>query len=327
VSTPQISVVIPAYRAESTIRATLESVLAQGIQDWEALVVDDGSDDGTGEIIRTFAARDPRIRLLMHPDGGNRGVSASRNLALSRATGKYVAFLDADDVWRPDALAVCSSTLDQREDVVLTWARARSFGNTERHPGPIRGAGHPGIPVDALTQLVRANVIVTSATLVRRASLAEQPFAPNLPFQIEDWVLWLDLAKKGPFLFRDEEIAFYRVRPEGATVLATAGHSAIEFELAQAEVLHHWFAGASRSEKRILRGGLAYRACDCLRQSLSHLRHARLGAALDWFEGAIRVARRPAVFLRAIKLLPEEHRRASSGLPPLEPPVPWRMEK
>src|SRR5579862_8348566 len=91
---PRISVIIPAYNAEQTIGESLESLLAQTCPHWEAIVVDDGSTDSTGEIARQFAARDSRIRMIQQANGGE---SAARNTGISRATYEWLLFLDADD--------------------------------------------------------------------------------------------------------------------------------------------------------------------------------------------------------------------------------------
>jgi glycosyltransferase involved in cell wall biosynthesis len=95
------SVIIPAYNAEKFIEASIRSVLAQTVPDFEIVVVDDGSRDRTAEIVRSMA--DDRIRYIYRENGG---VSAARNTGIQNATGEYVCFLDADDFWRPNHLAV-----------------------------------------------------------------------------------------------------------------------------------------------------------------------------------------------------------------------------
>lgn len=93
-STCSITVVVPVYNVAGYLRAALDSLLAQDLHDWTAVCVDDGSTDGSGEILAEYAARDPRILVVHQP---NKGVSAARNAALDRATGEIVAFLDPDD--------------------------------------------------------------------------------------------------------------------------------------------------------------------------------------------------------------------------------------
>src|SRR5918997_1425231 len=95
-----VSTILPFLNAEKFIEEAIESVFAQTYDDWELLLIDDGSTDGSTRIALQYAERHRgRVRYLEHPEHQNRGVSASRNLGISHARGEYVAFLDADDVW------------------------------------------------------------------------------------------------------------------------------------------------------------------------------------------------------------------------------------
>src|ERR671932_218944 len=99
-SKPSVSVITIFLDAEKFIREAVESVLGQTYKDWELLLVDDGSTDGSTQIALEYTEQYPgKIRYLEHPGHQNRGMSASRNLGLSHSEGRYVAFLDADDVW------------------------------------------------------------------------------------------------------------------------------------------------------------------------------------------------------------------------------------
>ena len=97
-----VSVIIPAFNAEATLQATLESVLAQTHPALEIIVVDDGSSDGTAALVETLGRTEPRLVLIRQE---NAGVAAARNAGLARARGDYVAWLDADDLWHPTKLA------------------------------------------------------------------------------------------------------------------------------------------------------------------------------------------------------------------------------
>jgi glycosyltransferase involved in cell wall biosynthesis len=119
---PTVSVVMIHHQAERFIDEAIASVRAQTIADWELLVVDDGSTDGSAAIVARHAAADPaRLRALAHPGGGNRGMAAARNLGMAAARGRAIAFLDADDLWRPERLARHLTALDAHPaiDVVL----------------------------------------------------------------------------------------------------------------------------------------------------------------------------------------------------------------
>ena len=107
----RVSVVIPVYNVERWLPACLDSVLAQTLQDIEVLCVDDCSPDGSAEILRAYAARDPRVKLLRTPQNSGQGVA--RNLGLDAAIGDYVYFLDSDDLVVPQALAELSTYADE----------------------------------------------------------------------------------------------------------------------------------------------------------------------------------------------------------------------
>lgn len=107
-----VSVIIPAYNAQSYLAECLDSVVAQTFDDIEIIVVDDGSTDATAEIARSYAARDPRIRLLQKPNGG---VSDARNYGIDNSTGLYICFLDADDCLYPYTVDLLLSGLKNND--------------------------------------------------------------------------------------------------------------------------------------------------------------------------------------------------------------------
>lgn len=102
---PEVSCIIIFLNEDRFLGEAIESVRAQTLTDWELILVDDGSTDGSGAIARGYAERDRRIRHVEHPENANRGMSASRNLGLRTARGRFVAFLDGDDIWLPHKLA------------------------------------------------------------------------------------------------------------------------------------------------------------------------------------------------------------------------------
>ncbi len=119
----RVSIVTPFLNAERFLAESVESVLAQTRDDWELLLVDDGSSDRSRAIACGYAARYPdRIRVLSHPDNRHRGASASRNLGTAHAVGEYIAYLDADDVYLPGKLARQVPLLDAHPEVGIVYA-------------------------------------------------------------------------------------------------------------------------------------------------------------------------------------------------------------
>jgi glycosyltransferase involved in cell wall biosynthesis len=178
---PAVSAVICFLDGERFLREAIESVYAPGFGDWELLLVDDGSRDASREIAEAAARERPgQVRVLEHPGRRNRGISASRNLGLRAARGRYLAFLDADDVWLPDKLERQVAILEARPEVAMTygptwlwygWTGRRSDRDRDR---PYRTGVPPETtvePPDLLTLLLRSGgewVPAVCSLLVRR---------------------------------------------------------------------------------------------------------------------------------------------------------------
>ena len=129
---PCISVIVPVYQAEKLIHDCVESVLRQTFQDWELLLIDDGSRDTSPAICDEYASRNDRIRVFHKPNGG---VSSARNLGLLEARGDYIAFLDADDQYEPQALETMWSLMKQTGADSAACAHRNLWGSsTTREP-------------------------------------------------------------------------------------------------------------------------------------------------------------------------------------------------
>ncbi|SEB51694.1 Glycosyl transferase family 2 [Terriglobus roseus] len=131
---PEISILMTARNSAPFVAEAIESVLKQETaRTWELLFVDDGSTDATLSIVTIIADRHPQcIRVLTHDGGHNRGISASRNLALRHAKGQSIAFLDSDDVWLPHHLETMTSLLDSMPEVAMVYAAAERWVDASR---------------------------------------------------------------------------------------------------------------------------------------------------------------------------------------------------
>ena len=124
---PLVSAIIIFLDGEKFIAEAIESIIAQTMTDWELILVDDGSTDGATEIAKRYAREYPgKISYTEHPGHENRGMSASRNAGLRLARGKYVGFLDADDIWMPEHLRVNCRILEENEHVVREFFVSRA---------------------------------------------------------------------------------------------------------------------------------------------------------------------------------------------------------
>lgn len=119
---PRVSVIVPFFNAEKFLQEALQSVFEQSYGRWELLLIDDGSTDRSSEIAKDYAERHPtQVRYIEHPEHGNRGACASRNVGIRHSAGEYIALLDADDVWLPDKLNDQVTILNAHPEVGMVY--------------------------------------------------------------------------------------------------------------------------------------------------------------------------------------------------------------
>ena len=217
----RVSVVIPLYNGGGTLGHTLASVLAQTHADFEVIVVDDGSTDGGGEIVRR--CHDPRVRLASQ---ANRGVSAARNRGIEEATSDWVAFLDADDEWHPAFLERTVGLARAFPEVSAIFANYAMSG-TEKNV-------HRVVPscaglLDNYFSFCLANTgegMHSSSVLARRTALQAVGGFPVGVTHFEDVDTWWRLAWTGPVGYIPEALAVYHTETLGsATKQVTQGWS------------------------------------------------------------------------------------------------------
>jgi glycosyltransferase involved in cell wall biosynthesis len=209
---PKISVIVPCYNLGEFLAEAVDSVLAQTCQDFEVVVVDDGSTDArTNEILSTFAR--PKTRVLRAPHGG---LAAARNLGIAGTSGEYLCALDADDRLAPTFLEKTAAVLDRESSMAFASAWLRTFGEESWEWKPER--------CDLPTLLWEDTVL--TAALVRRAAVdAVGGYDTAMPEQgDEDWDLWLTLVERGYRGVILPEILFeYRRRPGSMSTVCWHG--------------------------------------------------------------------------------------------------------
>ncbi len=212
------SVVIPTHDSRDYVVAAIRSVLAQTDPDFEIVVIDNGSTDGTAEAI--MAIGDPRISYVWQEDSGL--PADSRNKGVAAATGEWIAFLDADDTWLPGKLARVRTVLAAYASVDVLCHDVDIVNAAGKRKGS-RAYRLDARPVWEQL-LYRGNILTTSASVVRASSLADVlvgagPFDTRPEyFTVEDYDLWLRLAEHGcRFAIIPEVLGTYLVHPGGAS--------------------------------------------------------------------------------------------------------------
>lgn len=210
-TTPLVSVIVPAYNYGRFVGAALESLQAQTLANWECIVIDDGSTDDTADVVVRFAKADQRIKLLRQQ---NRRQAAARNYGLEHASGKYVQFLDADDLLEPRKFEQQVQYLEQHTDVDIVYNDTRFFPS--ERPGELLYTmygenipwqpGLSGVGREMLAPLVRRNTVIvcaplTRTTLIKRVGQFDEQLPP-----LEDWDFWIRCALAGAhFRYEDSD--------------------------------------------------------------------------------------------------------------------------
>lgn len=202
--TPLVSIITPCYNSEKYIRETIESIRQQSYSNWEQLIVDDASMDRSVALIEEMSVLDPRIRLISLKE--NHGAAYCRNLATMEAKGRYIAFLDSDDLWHRDKLTKQLAFMKERNcDVSYT-----SYLHIDER-------GHSlqkrilACPVLTYQKQLYNNYVGNLTGIYDREKLGHI-FSPELRKR-QDWAVWLEAIKRSekPALGLQEDLAYYRV--------------------------------------------------------------------------------------------------------------------
>lgn len=243
---PLISVIIPVYNGEKTIRETIESVLNQSCRDFELLVINDGSQDRTLEIVESI--QDPRLKVFSYP---NAGQSTSRNRGIALATGEYISFIDADDLWTPDKLEAQVKVLQENPQAAVAY----SWTNWIDESSQLLGKGsHITEKGEVFAKLLLNDFVANgSNSLIRRQALTEVGGFDASVTPAEDWDMWLRLAAHYEFVAVPSSQILYRISPNSASF------NVWKMEASSLKVIEKAFAQAPESLQYLKRKSLGNR--------------------------------------------------------------------
>ena len=198
-----ISVIMPAYNAEKTIRQAIDSVLSQTYRDLELIVINDCAKDATKEIIEEYMAQDDRVRMI--DNKVNSGVSVSRNKGIADAKGEYIAFLDSDDMWREDKLEKQLKVMKDN-NAVLSYT-ASAFIDQDGNPYNYVMEAEEKTTLDTL---LRKNLISCSSAMVK-TDVMKKIRMPGDKMH-EDYYVWIKILKKYKYAYGvNEPLLIYRM--------------------------------------------------------------------------------------------------------------------
>lgn len=197
-----VSIITPCYNAAYYIAETIESVLSQTYQVWEMIIVDDGSTDNSAEIIQSYCKKDKRIKYL-RTDAPSGSPSLPRNVGINKAKGKYIAFLDADDVWMPEKLELEIDFAEKNQyNLVYSFYEKMDWAGV-RNDRVVKTKLK-----STYRSLLQSNSIPCLTSFVSREAIGDTRFK-QIPQ--EDFCFWLDILKKGYIAYNLQEVtALYR---------------------------------------------------------------------------------------------------------------------
>lgn len=218
---PNVSVIIPNFNNATYVTTAIASVLTQSYQNFEIIVVDDGSTDDSPAVIARFG---DKVRYLRQE---NQGLAGARNSGIRAAHGDWIALLDADDQWLPTYLATLLGLAERQPQGMVYYCAAQCM---DRHGQALpRVLGEPrGTPASPYQCLLRANFLLPSTILMRRqAVVAAGLFDPKLR-SCEDWDLWLRLGPNAHFVGTPARLVRYRLHDASLSANVAGMHQAAQ---------------------------------------------------------------------------------------------------
>ncbi len=240
---PLISIIIPVYNSEKTIKETIESVLNQTFINLEVIIINDGSQDLSLNVISSI--QDPRIKVFSYR---NAGVAVSRNRGIAKASGKFIAFIDADDLWTSDKLEAQLKALQSNPQaaVAYSWVDYINESGEFLHSG-----NYTTVNGNAYKQMLRENVLENGSNpLIRREALQQVGDFNQSLTPAEDWDMWLRLGACYDFITVPYPQILYR------TLSGSGSSNVVKMELASLQLIEQAFNRAPLSLQYLKRKSL-----------------------------------------------------------------------
>lgn len=209
---PLVSIIVPCYKQAEYLSETLDSVLDQTYQNWECVIVNDGSPDNTEEVAKLYLEKDQRFKYVCQ---NNQGLSSARNTGIANSEGTYILPLDADDLIGSSYLEKAIKHFDDFPETKLVYCKAETFGKENVYWD---------LPPYDYEKIIWDNCIFCSAVYRRSDYDKTTGYNLNMVHGYEDWDFWLSLLKKDDKVYRIDEVLFYYRVKEVSMVTELANH-------------------------------------------------------------------------------------------------------
>ena len=220
----RVSVIMPCFNHGSFIKKSAKSILNQTYTNLELIIIDDASADNSLSVIQELAKFDNRIKLIVH--GINQGASRSRNDGLRVATGEYVAFCDADDLWKINKLEYQVGLLSKNKEFDITYCDSEIINGNGLETGKLFSDLFPipAVPSGDLFESLCTTNFINIQTVLARKSVFNSEFKFDETIRwVEDWWLWIRLSRKHQFLYTPSILAQYRVHQDSTALTQKQG--------------------------------------------------------------------------------------------------------
>lgn len=208
----KVSIVVPCYLKEKFLAETLDSVLSQTYNNWECLVVDDGSPDNCYSIAKEYCNKDSRFSVIKQ---NNKGLSYARNIGIQNTNGEFILPLDADDIIAPTYLEKIIGRFNSIPETKLVYCLAKCFGDNDKSYT---------LPSYNYLLFLKQSLIYSSAVFKRCDYDLTKGYNPNMKYGLEDWDFWLSLLNKDDIVYCIQEELFYYRKTQSSMTKGTIEH-------------------------------------------------------------------------------------------------------
>lgn len=253
---PLVSIIAPTYNHEKYIEKCMQSAIDQSYQNWEMLIVDDGSTDRTAQIIQLYLAKDARIKYFFQPNKGLYRLGEMYNFALNQSEGQFIAILEGDDYWHPTKLKSQIAAFESEPDLVMCWGRVNVWQDDKKHIldyprnfNPSKIGYYSNQPKGNIFNMFFEDFPIPLSWLINRKYLVQIEGFQQVPeMPTVDLLTLLRLSRLGKFKYMDEALGVYRKQAQQATNVLV-----VQIAEGKGKIIFDYYNSLSSDEKHVIK--------------------------------------------------------------------------